>query len=340
MDYTSYIGYRDQNNPAYVWSGDKWVWQPLPDFQAHHGERGDRDDRSDRGGHGDRGDRYTDDHRRDRYYDDYDSDAYGPEDDDYEDDDDSMRLGSEGDDAGKPSTDLNDPMSAFQPTIKTSTRHVQESDFAKEQWFAMRGLDKSGKFLDESADWFKFSKADRLIRQFASPSFTSSTMEEALPVPSTSVFSKMDKNLASTQKMFGAVAHVALQGQENFNGTYLELLAFVDKLIKGQPEEGDKDPQKAWDSIRSRLINDVSKNISQVVRVACHGYNDSLYNRRKNVLDNMARSKSTLAVKRLQNLPPSTRYLFGNDITKIKDSLKMTNALRYDGKEFNKVHFC
>ena len=56
--------------------------------------------------------------------------------------------------------------------------------------------------------------------------------------------------------------------------------------------------------------------------------------RRRGVLDNLAKSKSGLAAKRLQSLPPSARYLFGDEVGKIKDSLQLTASLKKDGYEF------
>ena len=114
----------------------------------------------------------------------------------------------------------------------------------------------------------------------------------------------------------------------------MEMLAFVSSHC-----ELDETASKAWEDIQARFINKVSKNVSQVARLSSHGFNDSLYHRRKAILDSMSKSRSTLAVKRLQSLPPSAQYLFGDDISKIKDSLQMTATLKKDGREF-KVDTC
>lgn len=175
--------------------------------------------------------------------------------------------------ASRSGVDLDDPMSTFGPTLATASGFQSETKFVREQWFNLRGLDETGKYADPSSDWVKQCKASRLIGKFASPNFSSTSVEEALPVPPLgSPIGKMEKELASFQTMFGSIAHISLRAQENFNNIYMEFCAFVSAL-------GDMsdDQKEAWENIRMRLLKDVSQNVSQVVRVAGHGFNQSLF---------------------------------------------------------------
>jgi hypothetical protein len=88
-----------------------------------------------------------------------------------------------------------------------------------------------------------------------------------------------------------------------------------------------------FDSIREELLASVSKRVSQGVRVAGVGYTDVLQKRRKLVIANLQRTKSSTAASRIQALPPSATHVFGDNVQKIKESLKLTQLIKQRVKE-------
>jgi hypothetical protein len=132
----------------------------------------------------------------------------------------------------KQKVDISDPMSTFSQTVKTKTTYRPETDFVKWEWYKMRGLTVDGKFDEvtypQSGDWPKMCKATKLTKRYASPSFSTLVMEEALPIPATSsVAGKTEKDFKNIQKGFGAIAHLNLTAQEAFNTSYNQLVDFV-----------------------------------------------------------------------------------------------------------------
>jgi hypothetical protein len=58
-----------------------------------------------------------------------------------------------------------------------------------------------------------------------------------------------------------------------------------------------------------------------------------LHKRRKLVIDNLERTKSAMAATRIQALPLSSTHVFGDQVQKIKESLKLTQLIKQKDKK-------
>jgi hypothetical protein len=62
--------------------------------------------------------------------------------------------------------------------------------------------------------------------------------------------------------------------------------------------------------------------------VAGAGFTDTLQKRRKLVIAHLEKTKSNLAASRISTLPPSTTHVFGDNVEKIKQSLKLSQLIK------------
>jgi hypothetical protein len=70
--------------------------------------------------------------------------------------------------------------------------------------------------------------------------------------------------------------------------------------------------------------------------VAGAGFTDTLQKRRKLVIAHLEKTKSNSAASRISALPPSTTHVFGDNVEKIKQSLKLTQLIK---REVNRKPF-
>ena len=122
--------------------------------------------------------------------------------------------------------DVSNPLSAFDVKTKTKLSHIQASEFCKEKWNTIRGMDvKSGKFLTEDRpgpdDWQKMAKSDRIIKKWSGdPAFGDTRLDDGLASVVPKSVSKDETQLLNNQRAMGALGHMVLSATEGFTKLY------------------------------------------------------------------------------------------------------------------------
>ena len=219
----------------------------------------------------------------------------------------------------------------------------------KEKWFALRGMDESGKFLyeDESkTDAWKFvAKSDRLVKKYAGEIFGDTRLDDGLHSLVDKSESQEEKDLVKLQRAFGSVGHLALKAMEGYADIYKKLEQFVNVGI-GPPRDQNPDytgpedtvnQQYVWSKsqndtwndfqqIQRELQVDVAEPIANATRIAASFFTNTMEKRREKVLQRIRKTNSKAATA-IDRIPPSSKYLFGGDHKKLERVVKLNRDL-------------
>ena len=245
--------------------------------------------------------------------------------------------------------DISNPFSTFEKQTRNRKYHYAPTQFMREKWMHMRGMDDSGKFIyeDESkTDAWKFvAKSDKLVRRYSGESFGDTKLDDGLHSIVDKSESQEEKDLVKLQRAFGSIGHLALKAMEGYATLYQKLETFVDVGIgppKGQnPEyrgaEDGVNPQfvytefqnKTWQDfteIQKELQVDVAEPIANATRIAASFFTNTLEKRRESVLSRI-RKKNSSAATAINRIPPSASHMFGGDHAKLERVVKLNRDL-------------
>ena len=245
--------------------------------------------------------------------------------------------------------DTSNPFSTFEKQTRNKKHHYVPSEFMKEKWLQMRGMDDSGQFRfdDESkTDAWKFvAKSDKLVRKYAGEIFGDTKLDDGLHSIVEKGDSQEEKDLAKLQKAFGSMGHLALKAMEGYAGLYKKLEDFVNTGI-GPPKDlnpaytGPADEEhnqfvwsasqlKSWydfQELQRELQVDVAEPIANASRVAASFYTSMLDKRREKVLSRIRKKNSTAATA-INRIPPSSSHMIGGDHAKLERVVKLNRDL-------------
>ena len=245
--------------------------------------------------------------------------------------------------------DISNPFSTFEKQTRNKKHHYVPSQFMKEKWLQMRGMDESGQFIyeDESkTDAWKFvAKSDRLVKKYAGEIFGDTKLDDGLHSIVDRSESQEEKDLVKLQRAFGSIGHLALKAMEGYATLYKKLEDFVNAGIgepRGENPEytGPSDtvnPRYVWSETQLRTWNDfqgiqrelqvdVAEPIANASRIAAASYTNMLDRRREKVLSRIRKKNSTAATA-INRIPPSSSHMFGGDHAKLERVVKLDRDL-------------
>ena len=245
--------------------------------------------------------------------------------------------------------DTSNPLSTFEKQTRQRKPHFTPSNFIKEKWLTLRGMDNNGQLIvedDSKTDvWKHVAKSDRLIKKYAGDVFSDTRLDDGLHSIVSKNESAEEKELIKQQKIAGAVAHLTLQGMEGYARLYNKMTEFVLAGI-GQPKTvnpnytGDQDTENhqyiysasqnaqydQFQEIQREFQVDVAEPMANVVRIAASSFTNSLEKRREKVIKKIE-TNNTKAAAAITRIPPSSFYMFGGDHSKLAKVVELTKDL-------------
>ena len=241
------------------------------------------------------------------------------------------------------------PFSVFENQTRQRKVYTIPTDFVKEQWFKIRGMNERGKFKPEDDSkpdaWKEVAKSERILKRYSAEIFSESKLDDGLSSIVVKKESSEDKDLIKNQKIFGATAHLSLKAMEESGNFYNKISNFVIMLI-GEPTdpnpsyegEGSKqsefiyseNQQNSYDEFCKILADyqvDVTEPISNITRLAASSYTTVLSRRREKVLKRIE-STNPQASTSIKRIPPSASTMFGGDHGKLEKVVKLAKDLQ------------
>ena len=249
--------------------------------------------------------------------------------------------------------DTKNPFSAFERQTRNKKKYRKPTEFVKESWLTIRGMNKSGKFdKDDDAKidaWKDVANSAHLIKKYSGEIFSATTLDDGLSSIVHKGESSESKELIKNQKIFGSIGHLSLLAQEGFGKLYNKLDVFVRTNI-GQPSQPNPEyvdgdtthPKYIWSeyqlqtwqdfkAILGELQVDVSEPISNVSRIAASAYTQSLDARREKLITQI-KKRNPNAATGISRIPPSSTSLFGGDHGKLEKVVKLAKDLGNNSK--------
>ena len=258
--------------------------------------------------------------------------------------------------------DVSNPLSAFDVKTKTKLSHIQASDFCKDKWNTIRGMDvKSGKFLSEDRpgadDWQKMAKSDRIIKKWSGdPAFGDTRLDDGLASVVPKSVSKEETQLLNTQRAMGALGHMVLSATEGFSNLYKKMGDYVDNMI-GPPIDPNPDYDAEHDdgsvpkyifsarqtsqydeflSMQREWQVDVSDPLANAARTAAAFHIKILASRRDKIISKV-RTANPRAATAISKIPPSASGMFGGDASQLEKVVKLAKDLSGSGNSLSQT---
>ena len=71
--------------------------------------------------------------------------------------------------------DVSNPLSTFRREVRQRKRYLEPTQFVRNEWMGMRGMDAEGNFINQkdnkTDEWKNVAKSDRLIKRYAGDIF-------------------------------------------------------------------------------------------------------------------------------------------------------------------------
>ena len=245
--------------------------------------------------------------------------------------------------------DITNPLSTFERQTRQRKQHFTPSTFIKEKWLGLRGMDETGKFVNEDDSktdmWKHVAKSDRLIKKYAGDVFSETRLDDGLHSIVDKNETSEEKDLVKQQKMVGAIGHLTLLGMEGYAKLYNKMNQFVNVGI-GHPATPNPDWTGADDTEHPQFIYspyqnetyaqfqdiqrefqvDVAEPMANVARIAASAFTDSLDKRREKVVSRIRRTNTKAAVA-ITRIAPSSYHMFGGDHSQLAKVVELTKDL-------------